>query len=60
MRENTRVCKYGACAFCLRKNGCSILSGLLQLFAVPSACAPCTIAPMVTARKPTEYCFLVQ
>ena len=23
MRENTRVCKYGACGFLLRKNGCS-------------------------------------
>ena len=31
--ENTRVCKYGACGFLLRKNGCSdSLQGLLQLF----------------------------
>ena len=25
MRENTRVCKYGACDFLLRKNGCGVL-----------------------------------
>lgn len=48
--------------FLLRKNGCSdSLLGLLQFFAVtvcvwipPSA----RIARTVTARKPTEYCFI--
>ena len=63
MRENTRVCKYGACAFLLRKSGCSD-----STFRVAAACFAVTvcvwippsarIALTVTARKPTEYCFI--
>ncbi len=37
---NTWVCKYGACDFLLRKNGCSGPSGLLQFFAVTAAVMP--------------------
>ena len=40
MRENTRVCKYGACDFLLRKNGCGIPFG--------SAAAFCCAAGHVT------------
>ena len=62
MWESTRVCKYGACDFLLRKNGCSnSFMGCCSCFAVtvcvrspPSA----RIALTVTARKPTEYCFI--
>ena len=36
MRESTRVCKYGACDFLLRKNGCSSSLGLLQFFRGPN------------------------
>ena len=33
MREDTRVCKYGACDFLLRKNGRgSLIAGLPRLF----------------------------
>ena len=64
MRENTRVCKYGACGFLLRKNGCSGPgTGCCSFFAV-TVCVgliplDLLIALAVTARKPTEYCLLV-
>ncbi len=32
MWKNTRVCKYGACGFLLRKNGCGDYFWLPQLF----------------------------
>ncbi len=61
--KNTRICKYGFCGFLLRKNGCSnSLTGCCSFFAV-TVCAGLVpldlrIALAVTARKPTEYCFI--
>ena len=61
MREVTRVCKYGACAFLLRKNGCgdSLRSrrGFLPWPSVRVFPRPAD-SPTVTARDTTEYCFI--
>ena len=62
MWESTRVCKYGACDFLLRKNGCGVPLGVPQLFCRTAGRVidpPRMDSPGGAARKPTEYCLLV-
>ena len=62
MWESTRVCKYGACDFLLRKNGCGIPFGSAAAFLLhrrPCSDPPGMDSPGGAAHSPTEYCLLV-
>ena len=63
MWESTRVCKYGACDFLLRKNGCGIPFGSAAAFCCTAGRVtnpPHMDSPGGAERSPTEYCLLAR